>query len=110
MGKADVFQFVNGCGKCIACGKAAIHAVDKSLMQHALTDQFVHVIVQAPLGPLDYRVDESTEVAVGDRVLVTLGTRQVVGIVVEVTAFSAVEGRKLKKVLRVLGETEPFRR
>ena len=110
MGKADVFQFVNGCGKCIACGKAAIHAVDKSLMQHALTDQFVRVIVQAPLGPLDYRVDESTEVAVGDRVLVTLGARQVVGIVVEVTAFSAVEGRKLKKVLRVLGETEPFRR
>ena len=110
MGKADVFQFVNGCGKCIACGKTAIHAVDKSLMQHALTDQFVRVIVQAPLGPLDYRVDESTEVAVGDRVLVTLGARQVVGIVVEVTAFSAVEGRKLKKVLRVLGETEPFRR
>ena len=79
-------------------------------MQHALTDQFVRVIVQAPLGPLDYRVDEATEVAVGDRVLVTLGTRQVVGIVVDVTAVSVVESRKLKRVLRVLGETEPFRR
>lgn len=45
-------------------------------MQHALTDQFVRVIVQAPLGPLDYRVDEATEVAVGDRVLVTLGDRK----------------------------------
>ena len=79
-------------------------------MQHTLTDQFVRVIVQAPIGPLDYRVDETTNVAVGDRVLVTLGTRHVVGIVVKVTAFSAVESRKLKKVIRVLGETVPFSR
>ena len=79
-------------------------------MQHNLTEQFARVIVQAPLGELDYRVDEETEVAVGDRVLVPLGTRKLVGIVVAVSTHSEVDPKKLKKVIRTLGETEPLRR
>ena len=78
-------------------------------MQHNLTEQFVRVIVQAPLGELDYRVGEETEVAVGDRVLVPLGTRKLVGIVVAVSSHSEIDPKKLKKVIRTLGETEPLR-
>ncbi len=78
-------------------------------MAHALTEQFVSVIVQAPLGPLDYRVDEETQVVVGDRVLVPLGARKLVGIVVKVATHSGIDRKKLKKVIRVLAETEPLR-
>ncbi len=78
-------------------------------MPHTLTEQFVRVIVQAPLGPLDYRVDEETQIAVGDRALVSLGTRKLVGIVVEVATHTQVEQKKLKKIIRVLAETEPLR-
>ncbi len=78
-------------------------------MQHNLTEQFARVIVQAPLGELDYRVGEETEVAVGDRVLVPLGTRKLVGIVVAVSTHTEVDPKKLKKVIRTLGETEPLR-
>lgn len=78
-------------------------------MPHTLTEQFVRVIVQAPLGPLDYRVDEETQIAVGDRVLVSLGTRKLVGIVVQVATHTQVEQKKLKKIIRVLAETEPLR-
>ncbi len=78
-------------------------------MAHTLTEQFVSVLVQAPIGALDYRVDEETQVAVGDRVLVMLGSRKMVGIVVKVASHSLVEQKKLKKVIRVLAETEPLR-
>ncbi len=78
-------------------------------MPHTLTEQFVRVIVQAPLGPLDYRVDEETQIAVGDRVLVSLGTRKLVGIVVQVATHTQVEQKKLKKIIRVLAEAEPLR-
>lgn len=78
-------------------------------MPHAITDQFVKVILDVPLPSLDYRVDEAMTVAVGDRVLVPLGTRKMVGIVVGVQSNSAIAVEKLKKVISVLAETEPLR-
>jgi len=78
-------------------------------MPHSLTEQFAGVLVAAPLGVLDYRVDESTDIAVGDRVLVPLGTRKVVGIVVKIHANSAIDPKKLKSIKGVLGETTPLR-
>ena len=43
--------------------------------------QFAKVIVDAPLPELDYTVGDEVQLMVGDRVLVPLGARKVVGIV-----------------------------
>lgn len=78
-------------------------------MQHGLTEQFASVIVQAPLRALDYRVGDSIQVVVGDRVIVPLGRRKVVGIVVAISTYSEIKPKKLKKIIQVMGETEPLR-
>ena len=66
------------------------------------------VIVDAPgLGVLDYAVPADMLVAVGDRVIVGLRTRNVVGIVTELHSASDYEG-KLRKVKTVLHDTAPL--
>lgn len=71
--------------------------------------QYAQVVVDAPqLGLLDYQVPEDMLVAVGDRVLVNLVTRKVVGVVVGLAAASDIEKRRLKRVLQVLKDTRPL--
>lgn len=77
-------------------------------MSRCLTDQFVKVIVDAPLGELDYRVDEDLCVAPGDRVAVPLGTRRMVGIVTRVTTHSVIEPHRIRKVIKVLADIPPL--
>lgn len=75
----------------------------------ARATQIARVLVDAPgLGPLDYGVPEDLFVAVGDLVLVPLGTRRVVGIVVELSGSSRFEGARLKRVQMVLRISRPL--
>lgn len=71
--------------------------------------QYARVVVDAPqLGPLDYQVPEDMLVAVGDRVLVNLVSRKLVGVVVQLASASDIERRRLKRVLQVLKDTGPL--
>lgn len=73
------------------------------------TDQFARVLVDAPgLPPLDYRVPEDMLAAVGDLVLVSLGTRRVVGIIAELHSASDLESRRVKSILKNLQSTTPL--
>lgn len=73
-------------------------------------DQFAGVIVAAPgLPELDYKVPSDMLVAVGDRVLVTLVKRRVVGIVVSLKTSTEIAGSRLKSILAVLNDIEPLR-
>lgn len=77
-------------------------------MTHRQTDQYVQVILEVPLGPLDYWLDETMSAVVGDRVLVTLQRRKMIGIVTGLSSETAVDPKKIKKVTAVLSETAPF--
>ena len=72
--------------------------------------QFAKVIVDAPLPELDYTVGDEVQLMVGDRVLVPLGARKVVGIVTGLSDSTEVAAGKLKSVLRVFREVEPLRK
>lgn len=72
--------------------------------------QFAKVIVDAPLPELDYTVGDEVQLMVGDRVLVPLGARKVVGIVTGLSDSTEVAAGKLKSVLRVFHEVEPLRK
>ena len=78
------------------------------MASYQLTDQFASVILDVPLGELDYRVPEDMVVVVGDRVLVPLGTRKMVGIVVRLKANAEVDLRKVRKIIRVLNDIAPL--
>jgi len=66
----------------------------------------VNVAVFAALrDPLTYRVPDSMEVRIGQRVLVPLGTRRTTGIVLE-SAARVAPGVKVREILRVL-DSEP---
>ncbi|MDY4163994.1 MAG: primosomal protein N' [Sutterella sp.] len=66
------------------------------------------VIVDAPgLGELDYAVPSDMLVALGDRVIVGLRTRNAVGIVTAIHSASDYEGR-LRKIKSVLRDTAPL--
>ena len=70
---------------------------------------FAKVIVDAPgLSELDYAVPSDMLVAVGDRVLVGLRTRTVVGIVVALNAASDYTGTRLRRIRAVLKDTAPL--
>lgn len=70
---------------------------------------FVKVIVDTPvLGPLDYRLPGDMTAAVGDRVVVPLGTRRVVGIVVAVSTVCDFDASKTRAVSRVLSDIPPL--
>lgn len=70
---------------------------------------FAKVIVDAPgLSELDYAVPDDMLVAVGDRVLVGLRTRTVVGVVVALGTASDYSGIRLRRIKAVLKDTAPL--
>lgn len=77
-------------------------------MPHSQTEQFAKVILDIPLPALDYRVDEDQQVAIGDRVVVPLAKRQVVGIVTELAGHSDIAGGRLRKISKVLADMRPL--
>ena len=70
--------------------------------------QFVKVIVDAPLPELDYAVGADVVPQIGDRVLVQLGSRRVVGIVTGLAASSDLPAERIRPVLRVFNEVPPL--
>jgi len=67
----------------------------------------VRVALDVPLPTLfDYSVEQ--EVAAGQRVMVPLGKRQVIGVVMECTAVSMVAVERIKPVTKVLLDSEPL--
>lgn len=71
--------------------------------------QFVQVILDVPLlPPLTYKLDQNQEVQLGDRCVVPLGRREIVGIVVGLSDHCEIDPKKQKSVLRVLKETSPL--
>lgn len=72
-------------------------------------DLIAKVIVDVPtLGELDYKVPEDMLVALGDRVLVTLGRRRVVGIVVNLVRGSEIAQNRLRSITAVLNDIPPL--
>ncbi len=70
---------------------------------------FVQVILDVPLlPPLTYKLEQNQEVQVGDRCVVPLGKREVVGIVVGKSDHCEVDPKKQKSVIRILNETTPL--
>lgn len=70
--------------------------------------QFVKVIVDAPLPELDYLLGENPLPEPGERVMVSLGTRKVIGIVTGLSAVSDVPVNRLKPVLKVFRDVRPL--
>ncbi|MCF0252873.1 MAG: primosomal protein N' [Duodenibacillus sp.] len=79
------------------------------MIPHAVTDLYAKVIVDAPLPELDYKVPLDMQVAAGDRVLVQLVSRKIVGIVTSVRTATFLKEEKIRKILAVLPHTEPVR-
>ena len=73
-----------------------------------MAPRFVEVFVDVPLPALDYAVAEEFSVTVGDRVVVPVGPRKLVGIVAAVKDSTQVPEDKIKPVLRVLNEVAPL--
>ena len=71
-------------------------------------DLFAQVALDLPLGPLDYRIAEGMELVLGDRVLVPLGSRKLVGVVTGFSRTSGVEEKKLRKITKVLADVTPL--
>ena len=70
---------------------------------------YATVLVNVPrLGPLDYKIPDDMLVAVGDRVVVNLQARKVVGIVVDLRTASDVPSKRLRYVLKVLNDIRPL--
>lgn len=72
--------------------------------------QFVLVILDVPLlRPLTYKLEQNQEeVQIGDRCVVPLGRREIVGIVVGKSNHCEIDPKKQKSVIRVLNETAPL--
>lgn len=72
-------------------------------------DLIAKVVVDVPtLGELDYRVPDDMLVAVGDRVLVTLVRRRLVGVVVGLARGSSLPDRRLRSIAAVLNDIPPM--
>ena len=72
---------------------------------------FVHVIVDAPFeSPLDYAAAPGIALneVVGQRCIVPLGRRQVLGIVIGIARDSAIESSRIKPVQQILDEVAPL--
>ncbi len=63
--------------------------------------KFVKVIVDAPLPELDYLLGDNPVPQIGDRVLVQLGSRKVIGLVTGLAATSEVPANRIKSILKV---------
>lgn len=70
--------------------------------------QFARVLVDSPLPPLDYKVPENMALAAGDRVVVPLQSRKVVGVVAQLLPATTVEAKKIRSVIKLLGDTRPL--
>ena len=69
----------------------------------------VRVALDVPLSTLfDYTVDDSIEVAIGQRVIVPFGHRKLVGVVMECVATSDVSSERIKPVTQVLLDSAPL--
>ncbi len=69
----------------------------------------VRVALDVPLSTLfDYTVDEDAAVAIGQRVIVPFGHRQMVGVVMECVATTDVLPERIKPVVRVLHDSAPL--
>ncbi len=72
--------------------------------------RYIKVIVEAPLGELDYALEEGMDPKPGDRVVVPFGVRRkLVGIVTANIDTTDVPADKIKTVIRVLNDVEPLR-
>jgi primosomal protein N' (replication factor Y) len=73
------------------------------------SNQYVRVIVDAPFEePLDYAVGDSENVQVGQRCLVPLGRRSVIGIIVGKSGTTELPADKVKTVLKIFSEVSPL--
>src|SRR5450759_831379 len=69
----------------------------------------VRIALDVPLSTLfDYTVAESIAVAIGQRVIVPFGRRQMVGVVMECVATTDVSPERIKPVLQVLHDSAPL--
>jgi primosomal protein N' (replication factor Y) (superfamily II helicase) len=69
----------------------------------------VRVALDIPLPTLfDYTVDEGIAVAIGQRVIVPFGRRQMVGVVMECAAMTDVSPERIKPVTQVLLDSAPL--
>jgi len=69
----------------------------------------VRVALDVPLSTLfDYSVAEGVAVAIGQRVIVPFGRRQMVGVVVECDATTDVSAERIKPVTQVLHDSAPL--
>ncbi len=67
------------------------------------------VALDVPLATLfDYTVDEAMDVVVGQRVMVPFGTRQMLGVVMECVATTALDAAKIKPLTRALHDCAPL--
>lgn len=72
-------------------------------------DQFASVAVPVPgLGELDYRVPSEMLVARGDRVVVQVGGRRMLGMVVALASASDYTAARMKSILMVVKDTAPM--
>lgn len=71
--------------------------------------KIIRVALDVPIATLfDYRCDEANDADIGGRVQVPFGKKTVVGIIIEITADSALPSNRLKTALRVLRDTPPL--
>ncbi|MDH2918985.1 MAG: primosomal protein N' [Sideroxydans sp.] len=67
------------------------------------------IALDIPLATLfDYTVDAAMDVAVGQRVIVPFGTRQMLGVVMECVASSDMDAAKIKPITRALQDCAPL--
>ncbi len=73
-----------------------------------MSGRIVKVIVESPLGPLDYLCGEVEDLQIGDRCLVPFGRRVTVGIAAEFSDKTELEESKLRKVIGKVDDVAPF--
>ncbi|MHB1618974.1 MAG: primosomal protein N' [Sulfuricella sp.] len=71
--------------------------------------KIVQIALDVPLDTLfDYSVADQGEIVIGDRVLVSFGRRQMVGVVAEIADHSDLSPGRIKPVLQVFRDTPPL--
>jgi len=71
--------------------------------------KILRVALDVPLDTLfDYSAADHGEIAIGDRVLVSFGRRQMVGVVAEIANHSDLSPGRIKPVLQVFHDTPPL--
>ena len=71
--------------------------------------KILRVALDVPLDTLfDYSAADQGEITIGDRVLVSFGRRQMVGVVAEIAGHSELSPGRIKPVLQVFRDTPPL--